>query len=124
MRIQGAFGIRFVRWDVAGREEGCAAGREAMAEAREAVAAGMDHRLAESVKREAEGRSGGFFVTTASINHQGAGFKAGVVIPGVNDDFVQASSTISSGKAAVAEEARAKAEAKAARAHAASFWRR
>ena len=112
MRIQGAFGIRFVRWDVAGREEG----REAMAEAREAVAAGMDHRLAESVKREAEG---GYFVTTASINHQGAGFKGGVVIPGVNDDFVQPSSTISSGKAAVAEEAKAKA----ARARAAALVR-
>ena len=116
MRIQGTFGIRFVRWDVAGREEG----REAMAEAREAVAAGLDHRLAESVKREAEGGyEGGYFVTTASINHQGAGFKAGVVIPGVNDDFVQPSSVISSGKAAVLEEAKAKA----ARARAAALVR-
>ena len=123
MRIQGAFGIRFVRWDVAGREEGCAAGRAAQAEARAAVAAGLDHRLAESVKRQAKGLAegrGSYFVTTASTNHQGAGFKGGVVIPGVNDDFVKPSSEISSGKAAVVAEA----EAKAARARAAALVRR
>ena len=37
------------------------------------------HRLTESVKREAEGLAeGSHFVTTASINHEGAGFKGGV----------------------------------------------